>query len=85
MISNSAHTVVCSVYDDKAKFYSTPFFSQNNEVAIRDFVDILENKDNPMSNNRNDYSLVTVGTFSADTAVLVAHAPETIFNGSNIS
>ena len=70
-MSISAHTIVCSVYDDKAKFYSTPFFSQNEEVAIRDFVDILQNKDNPMSNNRNDYSLVTVGTFSADTAVLV--------------
>ena len=28
-----------------------------------------------MSNNRNDYSLVTVGTFSADTAVLVGHDP----------
>ena len=76
--------VVCSVYDDKAKFYSTPFFSQNEEVAIRDFVDILQNKDNPMSNNRNDYSLVTVGTFSADTAVLVGHDPKTIFSGSNI-
>ena len=84
MISNSAHTVVCSVYNDKAKFYSTPFFSQNEEVAIRDFVDILQNKDNPMSNNRNDYSLVTVGTFSADTAVLVGHDPKTIFSGSNI-
>ena len=37
-----------------------------------------------MSNNRNDYSLVTVGTFSADTAVLVGHDPKTIFDGSNI-
>ena len=29
-----------------------------------------------MSNNRNDYSLVTVGTFSADTAVLVCQTQD---------
>ena len=68
----------------KLSFIQLRFFSQNEEVAIRDFVDILQNKDNPMSNNRNDYSLVTVGTFSADTAVLVGHDPKTIFDGSNI-
>ena len=84
-MSVSAHTVVCTVYDNKAKFYSTPFFSQNDEVAIRDFIDILENSDNPMSKNRDDYSLVSVGTFSSDSAVLLAHDPKTIFNGSNIS
>ena len=83
-MSVSANTIVCSVYDDKAKFFSTPFFSQNEEVAIRDFVDILQNKDNPMSSNRNDYSLVSLGTFDADTGVLIAKEPKTIFNGSNI-
>ena len=84
-MSISANTVVCSVYDDKAKFFSTPFFSQNDEVAIRDFVDIVENPKSPFGKNRNDYSLVSLGTFNADTGALKAHDPKTIFNGSNIS
>ena len=84
-MSVSANTVVCSVYDDKAKFYSTPFFSQNDEVAIRDFVDIVENPKSPFGKNRDDYSLVSIGTFNADTGTLVAHEPKSIFRGSNIS
>ena len=84
-MSISANTVVCSVYDDKAKFFSTPFFSQNEEVATRDFVDVIENPKNPMSRNRNDYSLVTIGIFNADTGSLVAHEPKTIFHASNIA
>ena len=84
-MSVSANTVVCSVYDDKAKFFSTPFFSQNDKVAIRDFVDIVENPKSPFGKNRNDYSLVSIGTFIADTGILVAHEPKTIFHGSNIS
>ena len=67
----------------KPSFIQLRFFLKMKR-SIRDFVDILQNKDNPMSNNRNDYSLVTVGTFSADTAVLVGHDPKTIFSGSNI-
>jgi len=81
----SANTIVCSVYDDKAKFHPTPFFSQHDEVAIRDFVDIVENPKSPFGKNRNDYSLVSIGTFNADTGILVAHEPKTIFHGSNIS
>ena len=84
-MSISANTVVCSVYDDKAKFFSTPFFSQNDEVAIRDFVDIVENPKSPFGKNRNDYSLASLGTFNADSGALEGHEPKTIFNGSNIS
>ena len=58
-------------------------FCQNDEVATRDFVDIVENPKSPFGKNRNDYSLVSVGTFNADSGILVAHEPKTIFHGSN--
>lgn len=83
-MSVSANSVVSSIYDSKAKFYSTPFFSKNDEVAIRDFVDVIQHTDNPMSKNRDDYSLVSIGVFNADTGVMLAHEPETIFSGSSL-
>ena len=83
-MSVSANSVVSSIYDNKAKFFSTPFFSKNDEVAVRDFVDVIEHSDNPMSKNRDDYSLVSIGSFNADTGILVATEPKTLFSGSNL-
>ena len=45
----------------------------------------VNNPKSPFGKNRNDYSLVSLGTFNADTGALEAHEPKTIFNGSNIS
>ena len=40
---------IYSIYDSKGQFYSTPFYSRNDDVATRDFSNVVMNEQNPMS------------------------------------
>jgi hypothetical protein len=48
------------------QFYSTPFYSRNDDVATRDFSNVVMNEQNPMSRSKGDYSLYCLGTFDGD-------------------
>jgi hypothetical protein len=57
---------IYTIWDNKGKFFSTPFYSRNDEVANRDFSNVVMNPDNPMSNSKGDYSLYRIGVFDGD-------------------
>ena len=52
---------IYSIFDDKGKFFSTPFYSRNDNVAVRDFSNVVMNEQNPMSRSKGDYSLYFLG------------------------
>ena len=78
---------IYSIYDSMGKFYSTPFYSRNDEVANRDFSNVVMNPENPMSNSKGDYSLYRLGVFDGDAteSVIVADVqPVLIAKGSDL-
>ena len=78
---------IYSIFDDKGKFFSTPFYSRNDSVAVRDFSNVVMNEQNPMSRSKGDYSLYRLGTFDADSSdyVIVAEdKPFLVIPGSDL-
>jgi hypothetical protein len=78
---------IYSIYDSMGKFYSTPFYSRNDEVANRDFSNVVMNPDNPMSNSKGDYSLYRLGSFDGDATESIITAdvqPVLIAKGSDL-
>lgn len=68
-------TLVFSVYDSKAEFFGTPFFSQTRGMAIRMFCDAAQDKNTMLAKHPNDFILFEVGTFDDSTGVLEAVKP----------
>ena len=78
---------IYSIYDSKGQFYSTPFYSRNDDVATRDFSNVVMNEQNPMSRSKGDYSLYFLGSFDADskTHVIVSDGdPVLVIAGSDL-
>ena len=78
---------IYSIYDSKGHFYSTPFYSRNDDVATRDFSNVVMNEQNPMSRSKGDYSLYCLGTFDGDSGdyVIVAdEKPVLVISGSDL-
>jgi hypothetical protein len=78
---------IYTIWDNKGKFYSTPFYSRNDEVANRDFSNVVMNPDNPMSNSKGDYSLYRIGSFQPDDVelpLIEEDKPVLIVDGSDL-
>lgn len=67
---------VFSVYDEKAKTFSPPFYAANAAVACRMMEDVLRDKNHPFTTHSADYTLFqicefdqTTGTFENDSQV----------------
>lgn len=69
---------VYSVFDKKACVYSAPFFQLNDGVALRSFIDLVNDKRSSVYQHAEDYVLDCIGSFEDDTALLVAVKPLTI-------
>lgn len=63
-------TKVFSVYDSKARVFSTPFFALTEGVAIRMFVAGVNDPTTQLCKNPEDFTLFCVGTFDDDIGVL---------------
>jgi len=63
---------VFAIYDSKAQYYGTPWTQPNLQVAKRAFADIASEPGNPVFNNPTDFSLVEIGEFNDETAVITA-------------
>jgi hypothetical protein len=78
---------IYSIFDDKGKFFSTPFYSRNDDVATRDFSNVVMNEQNPMSRSKGDYSLYLLGTFDGDSLEYIIVAddkPVLVIAGSDL-
>ena len=78
---------IYTIWDNKGKFYSTPFFSRNDDVATRDFSNVVMNEANPMSRSKGDYSLYRLGAFHPDdveTALTSDEKPVLVIDGSDL-
>jgi len=63
--------LVCSVYDNKAKLWSTPFFSHSAVVATRDFSAAVRG-DSSIAQFPGDYELYSIGKWDESTGVFSA-------------
>ena len=69
---------VYSVYDLKARCYSTPFFQHNDGVALRSFIDLVNDTRSAIYAHAEDYTLNQIGTFNDDTGELISVKPKTL-------
>jgi len=56
--------VMCSVYDQKARFFSAPFTSATEETAIRDFSRAVMDTRSMVDKFPEDYELHLLGSFN---------------------
>lgn len=75
---------VYSIYDNKARCYSVPFFQQNDGVALRSFIDLVNDKRSAVYAHAEDYVLHQIGTFEDDTAVLGSMPPKILVTAASV-
>jgi hypothetical protein len=66
--------LVCSVYDTKAKLWSTPFFSHSAVVATRDFAAAAKGQGG-IAQFPADYELWSIGEWHEETGIFVPFSP----------
>lgn len=72
-----------TVYDNKARIYSTPFFAARPEVALRDFKRAVNDPTSDIFSSAGDFDLLALGTYDDETAIITLHpAPEFIQNAA---
>ena len=75
---------VYSVYDLKARCYSTPFFQHNDGVALRSFIDLVNDTRSAIYAHAEDYTLNQIGTFNDDTGELISVKPKTLVTAASV-
>lgn len=56
--------VICSVYDQKARYFSAPFTSSTEETAVRDFARAVSDTRSMVDKFPQDYELHLLGSFN---------------------
>jgi len=59
--------IVCSVYDNKARLFSTPFFAHSKTTAVRDFHTAALDPASQINKFPGDYELWVVGEWDDET------------------
>lgn len=67
-----------AIYDSKAAVFSQPFFTQNNEVAIRSFSVTANDPQSNVSRFPADFSLHHIGEYDDETGVLTPQKPNNL-------
>lgn len=73
-----------SVYDKKLVSYSRPWFVLNDAVAVREFMDAV-NDSNPANQWRKhpeDFALCNVGSFDDSSADFIPNSPRHVIEAS---
>lgn len=71
---------VYSIRDRKVGAYMTPFFSLNDDTAVRSFSHACENPQSLMSSYPEDYSLHCIGIFDDESGELLPESPRFLCN-----
>lgn len=61
---------IYSIYDEKGKFFSSPYYSNNNDVAIRQFKSLVNDDQSTVSIYPADFTLFHIGTFDDSNAII---------------
>lgn len=64
-----------SIYDIKALQYHPPFFKPTDGAAMRDFVDLCNDKNTTLGRHPSDYKLFCIGTYSDQDGTLEPERP----------
>jgi hypothetical protein len=65
-------SIMYTLYDSKAEFYSAPFFAPNETVATRDFHKLIHVTGAIAPAYAGDFTLFEVGSFSPDSGLFEA-------------
>ena len=57
-----------SIYDTKAQYYHLPYNLKNEAVAIRQFGDMVNDKETTINKHPEDYTLFKIGTWDDQNA-----------------
>lgn len=68
---------IFAIYDRVAEAYSQPFFTHNENIAMREFGKWVNTPDTQYYNHPNDYSLYHLGNFDDNTAAFEIKAEPT--------
>lgn len=74
---------VMACYDSKAGCYSTPFYTQTVNVALRAFADAANIPDHAMNKHPEDYTLFLLGEFDDETGIHTPCEPKLLQNATN--
>lgn len=66
---------IYSIYDNKAKAFSSPFYMQNDEVAKRVFHIMANNPESDYYHHPDDFILYHIGAFEDGTAAITQIDP----------
>lgn len=77
-------TNVYVVYDAKANVYGTPFFFQNDNLAMRAFGQLANDPATTVNRFPADFSLFRVGEFDDSSAHIRAETPSSICNAAGL-
>ena len=58
------------VYDSKTELYDKPTFAPNNGTMIRSFTDVANNKQHPIGQHPEDYTLFNIGSYDEETGTI---------------
>jgi len=59
-----------AVFDSKAEAYLRPFFAETQGLALRSFVDAIQDPNSPMGKHPEDYTLFCIGSYHQGTGRL---------------
>jgi len=63
-------TNVYSLFDVKAAVYGTPFFMQNDSMALRSFSDLVNDRNTMVFNHPEDFTLFGIGEFDDQSCII---------------
>jgi len=69
-----------SVFDAKADAYLRPFFAETKGLALRSFIDSVQDPQSPMFRHAEDYTLFRIGVFDQSSGKLEPCIPEAMGN-----
>lgn len=72
---------IFAVFDSKADAFNSPFFIMNEGQAIRGFTDAVNDKNNPIGQHPEDYSLFRIGDYNDSNAALTPENPTALIIG----
>ena len=64
--------LVCAVKDSAADAFGRPFFVPTIGLAMRSFIDEVNNRESPFNAHPDDYTLFEIGDFDDNSGALVS-------------